>query len=166
MLDRNNPQSAIPQLEQEIKALKKTGTHNAEAEIKKLEADIQALRKLAKKHGGSLPADLIDYVVDEGTDSNWNYIKWKNGRCELWRQYTATFAMTTSTGGWYASSADRTLTLPFEVMDAVVTGCGLDAPYLIKGSVEGATLTWRPYRLQSSASTERKFQLTIVGRWK
>lgn len=113
--------------------------------------------------GGSSPSDLADYVIEQGDNGYWTYTKWKSGKCELWRHYTATFAMSTSNNGWYTTAAERTLTLPFSVMDAIVDGSGIDAPYVVRGSVEDTTLTWRPYRIQSSSSTERKFQLHIKG---
>lgn len=122
---------------------------------------------ISGESGGGLPSDLVNYVIAEGYDGDWHYTKWKNGKCEIWRQYTATFAMTTSSVGWYTTSADRTLTLPFAVEDdAVVTGSGTGGAYVIRGEVTGTTLTWRPYRVQSSSSTERTFGLRILGRWK
>lgn len=48
------------------------------------------------------PNDMVDYVVAEGTDNNWEYRKWKNGTFEAWRSYDASgLVMGTSSMGTY-----------------------------------------------------------------
>jgi hypothetical protein len=56
-----------------------------------------------------LPNDntLVNYVVEEGTTSNWTYRKWSNGFCEAWRQIT-NLSLTADGNNW----CNTTQTIP------------------------------------------------------
>ena len=61
-----------------------------------------------------LPSCATLYVVDSGTDNDWEYRKWSDGTYEAWRYYQATgLTMTTSSAGTYYSESTGVKTLSF-----------------------------------------------------
>ena len=51
-----------------------------------------------------LEALSVDYIVEEGTDNGWTYVKWNSGIAECWKWVTEdNLAMTTAEGYAYYS---------------------------------------------------------------
>lgn len=55
----------------------------------------------------------VDYVVEQGTSSNWEYTKWNSGKIEVVRDAEATY--TFSAAGNLYRSAVKSITIPIAI---------------------------------------------------
>lgn len=115
-----------------------------------------------------------DYVVEQGTSEDWNYIKWKSGRSEAWRKLElGTVALSTSmAGGVYSNSShsDRIIALPSGIF--ITTPLAFANVYsngYTLCQVANASTTQIVYRVWASYSatvTGVVLSFYIIGRWK
>lgn len=106
------------------------------------------------------PLNFADIVIETGTQSGWNYIKWLSGKVELFgsTQNTGLKLTTASAGTYYGTGTDgtRSVTLPF-TFDTILyvnyreitsRSSGI---YIYDASVSGNTLSTQ-FRAHASAN--------------
>ena len=49
-------------------------------------------------------SEETDYVIENGTKSDWTYRKWKSGKKEAWKRFTVTGSATSTAGSTYRST--------------------------------------------------------------
>lgn len=72
--------------------------------------------------GGTSPADLADYVVDQGTSGIWTYRKWNSGIAECWG--TTAARSTTSWSAW----GGIYIAAPYNTQDSYPSGLFISTP--------------------------------------
>ncbi len=115
-------------------------------------------------------ANLVDYVVEQGTDGIWTYRKWSSGIAECWGEYSVTISHYSTALGGYAYytnisfPSDLFISAPIPVYSAYVNG------YLaIAGTITGSlTKDSCNYYAVSNASGSHptRWYITAKGRWK
>lgn len=125
--------------------------------------------------GGTIPSSVqSDYIVDSGSDSNWEWRKWASGNAECWGQFSHSFACTSQSGnGWFTSSATQE-TFPSGLFSenprfCQITGFSSDGKALSFEMGGGLSTTktqnfWA-YRVESSATVSTYLQVYAKGRW-
>lgn len=122
-------------------------------------------------------AFVKDYIVDQGTSGIWTYRKWNSGLAECWGVYTMTSAATKTWGSlYYSDTLAPRINYPF-----TFTSRPQESAFLHGSSVAGwvypeaggiglnSTTQTGQYgfvRPTSIASSEVKYEYTVVGRWK
>ncbi len=118
---------------------------------------------------------LVDYIIDEGTEGIWSYRKWNNGTAECWgKTAVKSYACTTQSGNlWYTSD---TFNFPTGLFTSVTAGLSNRAPG--EGSTPSNTLVTISGRVLSTTqfgiwvytpqSTTQSLSITLyaIGRWK
>lgn len=118
-----------------------------------------------------------DYVVDQGTSGIWTYRKWNSGLAECWGVYTMNSAATKTWGSlYYSDTLAPRINYPF-----TFTSRPQESVFLHGSSVAGwiyaeaggiglnTTTQTGQYgfvRPTTIASSEVKYEYTVVGRWK
>ena len=118
-----------------------------------------------------------DYIVEQGTSGIWTYRKWNSGLAECWGVYTMTSAATKAWGAlYYSDTLAPRINYPF-----TFTTRPQESAFLHGSSVAGwvypeaggiglnTTTQTGQYgflRPTSIASSEVKYEYTVVGRWK
>jgi hypothetical protein len=106
------------------------------------------------------PIGFADSVIETGTSSGWNYIKWSSGKVELFgsTQNTGLKLTTASAGTYYGSGNDgvRSTTLPFDFDTVLFVGyreisARSSGIYIYDASVSGSTLTTQ-FRAHASSN--------------
>lgn len=111
-----------------------------------------------------------DYIVEQGTSSNWNYRKWKSGRFEAERvmntgQVTINTVVTSS---WMRSNAITIVTPPMMTSGTIevsLIGSSSNSPIVLESVSSTA------YRIAKEATTAVTLQNVTVafrvvnGRW-
>lgn len=118
-----------------------------------------------------LEAVSVDYIVEEGTDSNnWTYRKWNSGKCELWYSSTVTLTINWVTGNVYQTSAYTTLSYPFTLTDVTFgTVIPSTTSYGVWSFVDEISTASIKYHVMASLSrTSKAYNICayIVGKWK
>ena len=117
---------------------------------------------------------LADFVVEQGVSSDWNYVKWNNGKSEAWRKIELGDVPLTSAlaGGVYSNTSynGRGVTLPSGLFNAVpLAFSNVYSNGYTLCQVASATNTQVVYRIWSPYSatvTGVIVSLYVVGRWK
>lgn len=123
---------------------------------------------------GNLTDHIKDYVLEQGVRGEWNYIKWNNGRSEVWRKVElGEVALTTSlAGGVYSNTSynGRGLTLPSGLFAAIplafanVYSNGYTLCQVASATTDQVVYRiWSPY---SATVTGVIVSIYVVGRWK
>lgn len=92
-----------------------------------INSDITALQTTVGQHTSRINAlelwqfRVDDYVIEEGEDTGWRYIKWNSGEVELWCQVNVTPVNDDVHGNLYYSQ-EISIPLPFKVSRAVLSG--------------------------------------------
>ena len=106
------------------------------------------------------PIGFADSVIEQGTQSGWNYIKWSSGKVELFgsTQNTGLKLTTASAGTYYGGGNDgvRSTTLPFYFDTVLFVGyreisARSSGIYIYDASVSGSTLTTQ-FRAHASSN--------------
>jgi hypothetical protein len=109
----------------------------------------------------------IDYILEQGTNGNWNYRKWKSGFLELWGKVSVQPITNNPYGnGWNTDSIN--VQLPFEVEDiTAITGISSDMTHL-SGAGNSSKYVWFALAAPHSISTSKTYDvyLDIKGTWK
>ena len=121
--------------------------------------------------------NTADYVVEQGTSGIWTYRKWNSGLAECWGVYTMTTAATKTWGSlYYSDTLAPRINYPF-----TFTSRPQESAFLHGSSVAGwvypeaggiglnTTTQTGQYgfvRPTTIASSEVKYEYTVVGRWK
>ena len=122
-------------------------------------------------------AFVKDYIVDQGISGIWTYRKWNSGLAECWGVYTMTTAATKTWGSlYYSDTLAPRINYPF-----TFTSRPQESAFLHGSSVAGwvypeaggiglnTTTQTGQYgfvRPTTIASSEVKYEYTVVGRWK
>ena len=117
---------------------------------------------------------LADFIVEQGVSSDWNYVKWNNGKSEAWRKVELGDVPLTSAlaGGVYSNTSynGRGVTLPSGLFNAVpLAFSNVYSNGYTHCQVASATTSQVVYRLWSPYSatvTGVIVSLYVVGRWK
>ncbi len=123
---------------------------------------------------GNLTDHIKDFVVEQGISSEWNYIKWNNGKSEAWRKVElGDVPLTTQMiAGVYSSTSynGRGVTLPSGLFTTVpLAFANVYSNGYTHCQVASATTAQVVYRLWSPYSatvTGVIVSLYVVGRWK
>lgn len=112
---------------------------------------------------------VADYIVETGTDNEWDYVKYASGRIHAVRRvYYSSVSFTASTGGGYASQP--TIAMPSGLITAPdLVATSIDSTGFISvsfGSVTAEQATPRISRLFSSSATLVRFSVILEGKWK
>ncbi len=118
-----------------------------------------------------------DYVIEQGTSDIWTYRKWNSGLAECWGVYTMTSAATKTWGTlYYSDTLAPRINYPF-----TFTSRPQESAFLHGSSVAGwvypeaggiglnTTTQTGQYgfvRPTAIASSEVKYEYTVIGRWK
>ena len=118
-----------------------------------------------------------DYVVEQGTSGIWTYRKWNSGLAECWGVYTMNSAATKTWGSlYYSDTLAPRINYPF-----TFTSRPQESVFLHGSSVAGwiyaeaggiglnTTTQTGQYgfvRPTTIASSEVKYEYTVVGTWK
>jgi len=108
---------------------------------------------------------MADFVSAKGKSGNWYYRKWDSGQVELWGNQSVTPVGSHAVGSGYYSD-NLSLTLPFAVSAATVTGNTDSTCFVCGAYVTGTTLKFylvRPIAIPTNSITVR---LVIHGAWK
>ena len=122
--------------------------------------------------------DSYDYVIDEGSNTDWSWRKWKNGLFECWRSSNSTVSMsfTSSYGNLYYKSVEAWATwgtaAQFVSIEDIQTTC-MSSTGLLSSSVTGATISNKAVQLNFYVSSSNQLsnvpvnlKVCIRGRWK
>ena len=100
----------------------------------------------------------VDYIVEQGTTSSWNYRKWKSGRIEAWYKGSATCSTTTAIGSVYRSTFS--LAIGSGIFSAIPTktfitiGDNTSTVISVQGDVTSTTnIDGRVFRATNTSST-------------
>lgn len=106
----------------------------------------------------------VDYVVETGTSGGWTYKKWKGGTYEAFGTFTATPSESTLNGTLYRSN-NMTISLPFTVSSAYVTGTAVGYYWITNGGISGTSaITLRIMSDKTlSTTTAIEVRLMVVG---
>jgi len=119
-------------------------------------------------------AKLADFVVAQGTSSDWNYAKWNSGKSEAWRTIELGDVPLTSSlaGGVYSNASynGRGVTLPTGLFTAIpLAFANVYSNGYTHCQVASANTTQLVYRLWSPYSATVSgviVSLYVVGKWK
>ena len=117
---------------------------------------------------------LTDFVVEQGVSSDWNYVKWNNGKSEAWRKVELGDVPLTTLmiAGVYSSTSynGRGVTLPSGLFEAIpLAFANVYSNGYTHCQVASANTTQVVYRLWSPYSatvTGVIVSLYVLGRWK
>lgn len=118
-----------------------------------------------------------DYIVDQGISGIWTYRKWNSGLAECWGVYTMTSAATKSWGTlYYSDTLAPRINYPFTFASRPQENVFLHGSsvagwvYAEAGGIGLNTTTqtgqYGFVRPTTIASSEVKYEFTVVGRWK
>ena len=122
---------------------------------------INKVKEIAQKLGL-----ISDYVVEQGTSGDWNYVKWNSGRCELACGY---YVNTTQSTAWQNSYFSEILTkeLPFTVISVrSINGCTDNVSYICNSSLQGNAIAYLIGAPHTIYAGSYYVMLDIIGRWK
>ena len=119
----------------------------------------------------------LDYIVEQGTNNGWDYVKWNSGRAECWKVVTYTTTIATAFGSLYCGNASARQTYPFtfasKPVETVTLQSGNTQAFLYAeasgAGVNGTSQTaqynvFRPGSLTSSQTFYLSFY--VCGKWK
>lgn len=117
----------------------------------------------------------LDYIVEQGTSGEWEYIKWNSGRAELRLTQTYTTDIAVAWGSLFltskngsATTIDRTYPFTFtEPPCATITAYSAGSPLLVAGNVCYANRI-SYYLLAAYSITNRSVNesIYIIGKWR
>ena len=121
--------------------------------------------------------NTADYVVEQGTSGIWTYRKWNSGLAECWGVYTMTSAATKAWGSlFYSDTLAPRINYPFTFMSrpqesAFLHGSSVAGWVYPEAGGIGLNTTTQTgqygfLRPTTIASSEVKYEYTVVGRWK
>lgn len=119
---------------------------------------------------------MMDFVVEEGTEDGWAYRKWDSGKAECWKRLQITTAVSGSWGGLYTSGslAATNLTYPFEFTETPILSVSL-MPFgsgglvMATGNGYGNEKQTGPYEIARGttlASGQFLLAYHAMGKWK
>ena len=117
-------------------------------------------------------AQLVDYIVEQGTDNSWTYRKWNSGIFEAWRTYNATdLDMTSASSGTYYG-ATKTIALPsftltlscstYSETPSHSSGVYIYQTQMVSGG--NLSIDYRCFYSQSDSTCNGYFH--VIGTWK
>lgn len=111
---------------------------------------------------------IADYVVEQGTNSNWRYRKWSSGKCEAWRRITYTnFPKNGTVNGWYYKVYDWNLP---DGMFTAINDAHADVSWGTGVSFASArdvtTTTFNAVFLSNQDANSATVYLGVKGTWK
>ena len=127
--------------------------------------------------GGTVPSSVQDdYVVETGSDGNWEWRKWNSGKLDCWGGFSHTLAITSASGnGWFTSGGLQE-TFPSGLFNATPKICMMSMMTESGGAICGlelggglsATKTQQfwAYRVESSATVNCWIYVDAKGTWK
>ena len=118
-----------------------------------------------------------DFVVEQGTSGIWTYRKWNSGLAECWGVYTMTSAATKTWGSlYYSDTLAPRINYPFTFASrpqesAFLHGSSVAGWVYPEAGGIGLNTTTQTgqygfVRPTTIASSEVKYEYTVVGRWK
>lgn len=118
-----------------------------------------------------------DYVVEQGTSGIWTYRKWNSGIAECWGVYTMTSAATKTWGSlYYSDTLAPRINYPFTFASrpqesAFLHGSSVAGWVYPEAGGIGLNTTTQTgqygfVRPTTIASSEVKYEYTVVGKWK
>ena len=121
--------------------------------------------------------NTADYVVQQGTSGIWTYRKWNSGIAECWGVYTMTSAATKTWGSlYYSDTLAPRINYPFTFASrpqesAFLHGSSVAGWVYPEAGGIGLNTTTQTgqygfVRPTTIASSEVKYEYTVVGRWK
>lgn len=119
---------------------------------------------------------MMDFIVEEGTEDGWAYRKWSSGKAECWKRLQITTGVSGSWGGLYTSGslAATNLTYPFEFAETPVLTVSL-MPFgsgglvMATGNGYGNEKQTGPYEIARGttlASGQFLLAYHAMGKWK
>lgn len=126
-------------------------------------------KKLILKILNSLNILSVNYITEEGTDNNWKYRKWNNGRCEAWNSTLDLGTLSPTT--WVAPIryVDANVAMPTlfiaEPEPVVVATSQTPQWWVVRCDVQSPKLA---IRLATVASSSQRaiIEIYMFGRWK
>lgn len=115
---------------------------------------------------------MNDYVIEQGTSGNWEYIKYTNGLAICALDHTETSSNYTTLNGFYGFYGD--VSYPFSFIDIpcgsysaqVGTGVAFPAQSIrANGNGSNTNFRWMAFG-NSSGSQKIEISAIIIGRWK
>lgn len=118
----------------------------------------------------------VDYIIDEGTEGNWTWVKWNSGKMEEWYSEKKTISITGAqvSKACFCGTITTGLTFPKTFIEApnftynMSSNSGSPAHFMSSSYIT-TTSTGKVniYRLASGgASPEVNYTLKYIGRWK
>lgn len=116
----------------------------------------------------------VDWIIEEGIIDGWNYIKYKNGKMEMYKiQDRMAFGKVSNFGTasipWYRYSYTFEVDKYLVRLDSI-DAYGQNSGYITQGTISGANPTLAEIFLTSPIKTTplvfEKVPIRIVGRWK
>lgn len=112
--------------------------------------------------------NAVDYIVEEGIDGDWTYLKRNSGKFEAWATSSYTGTITTGSGSLYYLNASRSL-----------PSIGITSVKYASAEYTGGELTWCKLgtvsttaigftfcsSLSRSTSTTRTVMFHVIGTW-
>ncbi|MCR5035257.1 MAG: hypothetical protein K6B42_07580 [Clostridia bacterium] len=115
----------------------------------------------------------IDYIVEQGTDGDWEYRKWKSGKFEAWYAGSITISCTTpSTAyGGYRSTNQIPVAIPSAMQSWTfrninITKMNSGAPWTNDYYRDGNTILGYWHAGSSESATARKISIYCYGTWR
>lgn len=125
------------------------------------------------KSGASINGAIMDYIVEQGTDNNWNYRKWNSGVMEAWRYVSGLSAnIATKVTNVYQTASNLTISMPTTNTFQSVTSVQIlpeCSSYGIWVNGYSHSTSQIAYRLMSAASRSNAsfgLNLFVTGTWK
>lgn len=109
----------------------------------------------------------VDYIVEEGTDSNgWKYVKWNSGRMEATIHMTsATYDAYTTINGLRRSLLNNLPTLPAFTSIDYISADGFNSGAWVAAGFSGLTVSVWNYIISGTAVCSA-ISVEVKGRWK
>lgn len=125
---------------------------------------------------GTISGISSDYIVEQGTKSNWTYRKWNSGVMECWRRLQITQNVSSTWGSLYTSGsiASTNLTYPFAFTETPMLTTNL-MPFgsggilMASGSAFGSATQTGPLEIArgtSASGVQFLINYYAIGRWK
>lgn len=110
-------------------------------------------------------------LIEEGSNSNGNYIKYANGTMICWTKQTITTAITTAWGVLYESSGIDLGTMPatFISTPSITATINSQRAAFIESVYNSSTTSWgRTYLVRPMSTSSNSYDITLmaIGKWK
>lgn len=112
--------------------------------------------------------DVVDFVVEKGTNGIWTYRKWYSGLVELWGSTSKTFTAASASGYAYFS-AETTQALPFTLNSLIDATVNVRDPWgwAVVGNCSTSQLVFKLVRASAySSSVTCTCTFAVTGKWK